>query len=412
MSFALMSVMALVASIALGVLRKVNIGVIAMFFAFMLGHFVFGMKGKELVRYWPLDVFFMMMSAQFMFSFASTNGTTKLVAEKLAYAIRNYAKLLPWAFMFATIGLTVCGADPAVVIFMLPVALIAGEKSQINPIIMCIMILAGAIMGGAGPISIIGLVTSGLASKVGVDNYLPIWAATFTSMFLQAAIVYFAFGGYKAKSHEDVALNKPEDFTSKQKITLVLIALVLVLILFLKMPLGGAMFIGAALMLLFNVASEKDVIKNVSWGVLLMVGGTGMLVEVMSHVGGVKMVAKFLTSIMNPSTAAPIIGLVSALMTFVSSFVGVVAPTLIPLVPSLAQEFNGAVEPVQLIQAIQSVGYGVCYSPLSSLGALAMASLPADVDSKKVFTQLMIAAFACMVFAMVLNFVGAFKFFI
>ncbi len=407
-----MSIVALVASIVLGVVRKVNIGVVAMSFAFLLGHFVFGIKGKELVRYWPLDVFFMMMAAQFMFSFASTNGTTKLVAEKLAYKIRNYAKFLPWAFMFATTALTVCGADPAVVIFMLPVALIAGGKSQINPIIMCVMILAGAIMGGAGPISIIGLVTAGLAAKVGVDSYLPIWAATFTSMLLQATIVYFVFGGYTAKSLEDVALNKPEAFSMKQKITLGVILLVLVLIMFLKMPLGGAMFIGAALMLLSNVANEKDVIKNVSWGVLLMVGGTGMLVEVMSHVGGVKMVAKFLTSIMNPNTAAPIIGLVAGLMTFVSSFVGVVAPTLIPLVPSLVQEFHGAVEPVQLIQAIQSVGYGVCYSPLSSLGALAMAALPADVDSKRVFTQLMVAAFVCMTFAMVLNFAGVFKVFI
>lgn len=178
------------------------------------------------------------------------------------------------------------------------------------------------------------------------------------------------------------------------------------------MPLGGAMFASAALMLLLGVASEKDVIKNVSWGVLLMVGGTGMLVEVMAHVDGVKMLAQFLTSIMTPGTATAIMGLVAGLMTFVSSFIGVVSPTLIPLVPNVAQELKGAVSPLELIQAIQSVGYGVCYSPLSSLGALAMASLPASVDSKKVFNQLMAAAFLCMFLAMLLNYLGVFKLFL
>ena len=39
-------------------------------------------------------------------------------------------------------------------------------------------------------------------------------------------IVYFAFGSYKAKSSEEVALNKPADFNSKQKLTLAIIGLV------------------------------------------------------------------------------------------------------------------------------------------------------------------------------------------
>lgn len=413
MSYALMSIIALVVSIVIGVKRKINIGIVAMFFAFVLGQFVFGINANQIIiKGWPLGLFFIMMSAMFMFSFATANGATVLVAEKLAYAIRNYSKVLPWAFMVATGFLTVCGADPSVVIFMLPIALIAAEKSRIDPIILCVMTLGGALIGSCGPVSVVGIVTSGLALKAGVSNYYAIWAATATTMVMQAIIVYFAFGGHKAKKGTDLEYAKPAPFNTKQIQTLVIVGIALCLILFLKMAIGGAMFIGAALMMIVGVADEKDALKSVNWGVLLMVGGTGLLVEVMTQVDGIKMVAQFLSSIMNGSTAAPLMALIAGLMTSVSSATGVVMPTLFPTLPNIALELNGVVAPIQLMQAVQSGAIGsVAYSPLSALGAMAMASLPASVDYRKVFTQMMGAAVLSLCLTMLLNFLGIFSFY-
>ena len=163
MSFELISIIALLLAIVIGVRQCVNIGVMSMFFAFFLGQFVFGVNiGKLIVQGWPTGLFFIMLSVMLLFAFATTNGTAKLLAFKLAYSCRNFSRLLPWVFMLATGFLTFVGADPTVVAFMLPIALLAGEKSNINPVILMVMLIAGADIGSAGPFSVIGVVTSGL----------------------------------------------------------------------------------------------------------------------------------------------------------------------------------------------------------------------------------------------------------
>ncbi|SMC32979.1 SLC13 family permease [Sporomusa malonica] len=414
MNFALLSVIALILAIVIGVKKKINIGIIAMFFAFSLGHFVFGLKDKDMIlKGWPLGIFFIMMSAMFMFSFATVNGATRLLAEKLAYAIRNYAKLLPWAFMLATDLLTGIGADPSVIIFMLPIALIAGEKSGVNPLMLCIMILGGALAGGASPVSVIGIVTAGLTAKAGVEHYLPIWFATITTILSLSFMAYFGLGGLKIKKGEDVEYQKPGDFNAKQIKTLCVIAGALSLILLFKVDIGVAAFIGSGVLLMLGVADEKEAVKSVNWGVLLLVGGTGILVEVMTAVGGIKMMAKFLSSIMTESTAAPIMALIAGLMTYVSSATGVVMPTLFPTLGGIVQELHGTVSPIQLMQGIQAAAIGaVPYSPLSALGAMAMASLPASVDKEKLFTQLIITAALALIWTMFLTYIGVFNIFI
>ena len=314
--------------------------------------------------------------------------------------------------MLATFAMTVCGADPTVIIFMLPIALIASEKSKINPMILVVMIMAGSLAGGTGPVSIIGIVTAGLAQKNGVDIYLPIWFASLTLQFSVATLTYFILGGWKALPHDDLHCATPEPFNTKQKIALAIIAFSLILILGFKIRVGGAMAIGAALMLVLRVADEKEAIKSVNWGVLLLVGGTGVLVTVMEKAGGVKMLSAFLSSIMTPETAAPITGMISGFMGFVASWTGVVAPTLFPTLNGISANMNGAVHPISLMQAIQSTGLSVSYSPFSALGAMALASLPASVDHKKIFNHQIIIALVFMAWAMFLNWSGLFKFYV
>ena len=86
MSYAFLSIAALIGAILIGIKRKVNIGIVAMFFAFVLSRFVFeGIDVNKLIlKGWPLKIFFIMMSAMFLFSFATINGATKLLANKLA----------------------------------------------------------------------------------------------------------------------------------------------------------------------------------------------------------------------------------------------------------------------------------------------------------------------------------------
>lgn len=415
MNYALISIIGLILAIIIGVKRKVNIGIVSLFFAFVLGFFVFKMNAKDIyVKGWPIGIFFVMMSAMFMFSFANVNGTMKLLAEKLAYAIKGKIRILPLVFFIVTGIMTACGADPTIIAFMLPVAIHIGQKAELNPIILCVTVLAGALTGSScSPLAVIGIVTSGLAAKEGVTNYFAICAATATTMISFSILIYIIFKGWKIKKVNVEDLVKPEAFNIYQKRTLAVIGVVVILILFVKMDIAAAAFIGGAIMLVLGVASEKEAIKSINWGTLIMVGGTGVLVYVMTAAGGIDLLSKFLSSIMGEKTAAPLMAIIAGAMTFVSSATGVVMPALFPTVSGISTHMNGAVSPIELMQVIQAGSLGsVSYSPLSALGAVALASLPDYLNKEKIFTQLLIIAFAGLGWTILLSFLGLFRLFI
>lgn len=415
MSFALISIIGLILAIIIGVKRNVNIGIVSLFFAFFLGFFVFKMNVKEIyVKGWPISIFFVMLSAMFMFSFANVNGTMKLLAEKLAYMIQGKVKLLPLIFFIITGIMTACGADPTIIAFMLPVAVHIGLKAELNPIILCVTVLAGALTGSAcSPLAVIGIVTSGLAAKEGITNYFAIAGATTTTLVTFSILIYVVFKGWKTKKVEIDDIVKPEAFDTHQKRTLAVIVAVVILIVFVKMDIAGAAFIGGAAMLMLGVASEKEAIKSINWGTLIMVGGTGVLVYVMTSVGGVDLLSKFLSSIMSEHTAAPLMAIISGAMTFVSSATGVVMPALFPTVSGISTHMNGVVTPIELMQVIQAGSLGsVSYSPLSALGAVALASLPESVNKEKLFPKLLMIAFAGLAWTILLSFLGVFRLFI
>lgn len=412
MNYAVISILGLVLAITIGAVKKVNIGVISLSFAFILGFFVFGMNVKEIyAQGWPIGIFFIMLSAMFLFSFANVNGTMKLLSSKLAYAIKGNVRALPFVFFAVTALMTACGADPTIVVFLLPVALHIGRKAEMHPMILCVSVLAASMVGSAcSKLAVIGIVTSGLALAQGVDSYFSIAAATSLSLITYTLLIYFIYKGWKIKKVDVNDLEKPESFNSSQKKTLVIIAAVICLILFVKMDIAAAAFIGSAFMLILKVANEKDAIKTINWSVLIMVGGTGVLVHVMTEMGGITMLSKMLSSVMTSHTAAPLMALISGAMTFVSSATGVVMPALFPTVPGIVAEMNGTVASIQLMQAIQAGSVGsVIYSPLSALGAVALASVPDDTPNRdKLFPQMLMIAFGGLAWTILLCFTGVF----
>ena len=83
------------------------------------------------------------------------------------------------------------------------------------------------------------------------------------------------------------------------------------------------------------------------------------------------------------ATVAFLIGLISAY----SSTSGVVLPAFLPMVPGLAQQLGG-VNPLAIAASMNVGGHLVDVSPLSTIGALCIASAPTD-DSRTLFNQLL-----------------------
>ena len=72
-----------------------------------------------------------------------------------------------------------------------------------------------------------------------------------------------------------------------------------------------------------------------------MVLGVGILMNVISLSGGIDIMVDGLESVMGPKTAATIMAIAAGLMSFFSSGLGVVFPTLIPTASGLAASIGG-----------------------------------------------------------------------
>jgi hypothetical protein len=82
---------------------------------------------------------------------------------------------------------------------------------------------------------------------------------------------------------------------------------------------------------------------------------------------------------------AVIVGVISAY----SSTSGVVLPAFLPLAPGLSTSLGGGMAKA-IAMTMNVSGHLVDVSPLSTIGALCIASIPAGAASKRLFNQLLV----------------------
>ena len=90
-------IIAIIVSIFVGWKFKLNTGIIAMAFAFVIGIFVMGMKASAIIAYWPTTIVFYLLSIALFFNYATENGTMSVLGQKLLHAMGGNAKLVPFA---------------------------------------------------------------------------------------------------------------------------------------------------------------------------------------------------------------------------------------------------------------------------------------------------------------------------
>ena len=172
-----------------------------------------------------------------------------------------------------------------------------------------------------------------LASEQGITGYQEhtLIYATVTTIIL-SVIIFLVFKGFQIKGPQSKEKEVLSGFTQKQILTLAGFVVMIVASAFFKRNVGLISFAVAVVLLLANVADEKVVIKGVPWSTLLMVTGIGMLMNIVSDVGGVDLMSNGLASIMTPKTAVAIQGLSAGILSWFSSAIGVVWPTMVPTV--------------------------------------------------------------------------------
>ena len=77
----------ILAALILGSRLKINIGLVALAFAFVLGTTAGGLSANGVVALFPVTLFFNFFLATFLFGFAGKNGTLKLLAARSAVCL-------------------------------------------------------------------------------------------------------------------------------------------------------------------------------------------------------------------------------------------------------------------------------------------------------------------------------------
>jgi len=420
MLYPILSLVFLAAAIAVGCVLKKNTGVISIAFALILAR-IAGISDKTVIGYFNNSLFIMLLGIMFLFCIAQNNRTLELLARKAILLCRGKVKLIP--IVLFVLGAVISFIGPGLIsttALMAVLAMALAAEIGIDPLSFLLFGALGAFSGGLSPITPSGIVAIEVAEKSGITGIaLPNALMMFLVMLFCAVILYFfVFKWHKYKESEETR-NKTAIATDKFKIehiaTLLGIVVVAVLSTVFNMNIGLVSFAVAVVLLICKFADESAAIKAVPWNTLLMITGVGILISLVTELGGIDLLSDGLRLLMGEKTAAAIITVLAGVMSWVSSASGVVMPTLIPTVPTLVASLPGA-DPIALVTGVCIGANAAAFSPLSSCGGLMLAAysgskIATTEGRNKMFAHLFFFSSACIGVAAIFALIGCFSWF-
>jgi di/tricarboxylate transporter len=126
----------------------------------------------------------------------------------------------------------------------------------------------------------------------------------------------------------------------------------------------------------------------VPWSVILMVCGVSVLTSLLDKTGGMDRFAEVVSRVSTPRTAPGVTSLASGVLSVYSSTSAVVLPAIFPMIPNLVAKLGGG-DTFAIACSVAIVGHLVDSSPLSTIGALCIASDPAVQNRRLLFNQML-----------------------
>jgi Na+/H+ antiporter NhaD/arsenite permease-like protein len=416
MDLAWISLAALIVVIVVSCTTAINPGVLSVALAWLIVVVGAPLCGqtlalKDLLAGFPSDLFLTLVGVTLLFTQAHVNGTLERISRLAVRLCRGNAGLVPVVFFLLAAGLSSVGAgNIAAAALMAPLAMAAATRAKIPPFLMTIMVAHGSLAGALSPFAPTGIIANKLMSeKMGLTGFEMI---TFGYNLLAQAIVgvagFLLLGGWRLYSRRlAAAIESAAELQAKSEsaepdeirgdsttmdgrhwITLLIIAALIAGVIFGGWHVGLAAFVGAALMALARLSDESKALREMPWGVIVMVCGVTVLTALLEKTGGIDRFAEIIGRVSTPRTVIPVVTLITGGVSVYSSTSGVVLPAFLPMVPKLVEQLGGG-DALNIALAVIVGGHLVDSSPLSTIGALCVAAAPLGVDRRVLFNQVL-----------------------
>jgi len=401
MTLASLSVGALVIAIIVSCVTSLNVGVLAMAMAWILGVYFGNMPINTILAGFPTPLFLTLVGMTLLFSLAQVNGTLDRLAHHAVRSCRGNRGMIPIIFFLLAFALASMGpGNIATAALIAPMAMATASRVGIPLFLMSIMVGNGANAGSLSPFAPTGIIVNGLMTRIELPGHeLSTYLYNASAHALVAFGGYFLFGGLKlfARDGSKTFSLEADDhaahrFNRRHWMTLGTIAVLLLSVIFVRDlratgSIGMAAFVASVFLVLTKCADDGEAIKKMPWRVIIMVCGVTVLIAILEKAEGIDLLVSMVARFSTAGTVTGVVAFLTGLVSVYSSTSGVVLPAFLPMVPGLAAQLGGA-NPLAIAAAMNVGGHLVDVSPLSTIGALCIAGASPE-ESRALFNKLL-----------------------
>jgi Na+/H+ antiporter NhaD/arsenite permease-like protein len=396
MSLAVLSVCALLLAIIISCVTTLNVGVLALALAWIIGVYFGGMSVNSVMAGFPTALFLTLVGMTLLFTLAQCNGTLDRLAHHAVRPCRGNRGAIP--IMFFILAATLASLGPgniATAAILAPMAMATAVRAGIPLFLMAIMVGNGSNAGSLSPFAPTGIIVNGLMARNGMVGFeVPTYLYNLGAHAIVAFGGYFLLGGLKLFAQRSTVESVEMDpspaaditFRTRHLITLTVIAVLILSVLFFEVNVGMGAFMASVVLVLLRAADDGEAVKRMPWRVIVMVCGVTVLIALLEKAQGIDLLVSLVTKVANGRTVTGVIAFLTGIISVYSSTSGVVLPAFLPMVPGLAHQLGA--DPVAIASSMNVGGHLVDVSPLSTIGALCLAGAPVE-DARALFNKLL-----------------------
>ena len=382
--------LAIVISIILGTKLKMNIGMVALAFTFLIGVTLSGLSGRSVSGLFPTNIFVTQLVATFFYGFASLNGAFNGIADRIIYRTKKVKGALPFVVLLCTILLSMMGAGAeATPVIMSPIAFMLAAEAGFHPILASLAVWVGSVCtigatwtpGGAVAYSIW---SPHLGEEAADATSLYIMLLLIAIGFITMLVVNFIY----RKDLKEIEMEEPAPFTPIQKRSLMIVVIALLLMLIpavlealapnpvtkwisTHITVQVVCLVGSLIFVIMGLADPKEVFsKKIPWNSLITLAGMGTLVALAGELGIVDAIGGWIGDSVPAKFMPLMLVLVAGLLSYVVAASSVIYPLFAPMVPALAAA--SGLSPVLIAVSIMLGANISSFSPVSTGGSMAM----------------------------------------